>query len=69
METKNKKDSLFRTLVKTLSYRTFVAISIFIATILLNYPAGFGLKFIILTYTLGYVCFLAQERIWNMIQW
>ena len=68
METKNK-DSMSRTLIKTLSYRTFVAISIFIATILMNYPAGFGLKFIILTYTLGYLCFLAQERIWNMIQW
>ena len=69
MENKNQKDSMLRTLVKTFSYRTVVAISIFFAALILNHSAGFGLKFVILTYTLGYALFVAQERLWNMIQW
>lgn len=58
-----------RTAVKTFSYRTAVALSIFIASIAMNYGAGFGLMFVILVYTLGYVSFYLQERVWNKIQW
>lgn len=59
----------FRTLVKTFSYRTAVALSIFLASIAMNYGAGFGLMFVILVYTLGYASFYIQERIWNKISW
>ena len=63
------QDSNIRTLVKTLSYRTAVAISIFLAAIAMNYSAGFGLTFVVLSYTVGFASFWIQERIWNLIKW
>ena len=66
---RNKMEKNLRTLIKTLSYRTAVALSIFIASIVMNYSAGFGLAFVILVYTLGFASFYIQERIWNRIKW
>ena len=40
-------DSNKRTIVKTLSYRTVVAVSIFLAALAMNYSAGFGITFVI----------------------
>lgn len=62
-------ESNLRTAVKTFSYRTAVALSIFLASIVMNYGAGFGLMFVILVYTLGYASFYLQERIWNKVSW
>jgi uncharacterized membrane protein len=62
-------ESNLRTIVKTLSYRTAVAISIFIASIAMSYGAGFGLKFVILVYTLGFLTFYIQERLWLKVKW
>ena len=62
-------ESNLRTAVKTFSYRTAVALSIFLASIAMNYGAGFGLMFVILVYTLGYASFYLQERIWNKVSW
>lgn len=62
-------DSHVRTIVKALSYRTVVAISIFLAALAMSYSAGFGLTFVILSYTLGFASFWIQERIWNRFQW
>lgn len=62
-------DTTFRTIVKTFSYRTAVAISIFLAALVMNYSAGFGLTFVILTYTVGFVTFFIHERIWNLFSW
>ena len=62
-------ESNLRTIVKTLSYRTAVAISIFIASIVMSYGAGFGLKFVILVYTLGSLTFYIQERLWLKVKW
>ena len=50
-------DSNIRTVVKTLSYRTAVAASIFLAALAMNYSAGFGLTFVVLSYTVGFVSF------------
>ena len=58
-----------RTIVKTLSYRTAVAVSIFLAAIAMSYSAGFGITFVILSYTVGFVSFMIQERIWNLVNW
>jgi len=63
------KDSNIRSLVKTLSYRTAVAVSIFLAAIAMDYSAGFGLTFVVLSYTVGFASFWVQERIWNLIKW
>lgn len=62
-------DSNIRTIVKTLSYRTAVAVSIFLAALAMNYSAGFGLTFVILSYTVGFVSFWIQEKLWNMVSW
>lgn len=62
-------DSNLRTVVKVLSYRTVVALSIFLAALAMNYSAGFGITFVILSYTVGFVSFWIQEKIWNMFNW
>jgi uncharacterized membrane protein len=62
-------DSNLRTVVKTFSYRTAVAISIFLAALAMNYSAGFGLTFVIMSYTVGFLSFFVQERIWNLVRW
>jgi uncharacterized membrane protein len=62
-------DSNFRTVVKTFSYRTAVAISIFLAALAMNYSAGFGLTFVVMSYTVGFLSFFVQERIWNLVHW
>lgn len=63
------RDSKKRTLVKALSYRTCVAIGIFLAALAMNYTAGFGITFVILSYTLGFGSFWIQERVWNLVNW
>lgn len=62
-------DSQIRSLVKAFSYRTVVAASIFLAAMAMNYSAGFGLTFVVLSYTIGFASFWVQERIWNRFQW
>ena len=62
-------DTNLRTVVKTLSYRTTVAISIFLAAMAMNYSAGFGLTFVILSYTVGFASFWIQEKLWNLTKW
>jgi uncharacterized membrane protein len=46
-----------------------VALSIFLAAMAMNYSAGFGLAFVILSYTVGFLSFIVQERIWNIVSW
>lgn len=62
-------DTKARTVVKTFSYRTAVAVSIFLAALAMNYSAGFGLTFVVMSYTVGFLSFLIQERIWNRFNW
>jgi uncharacterized membrane protein len=62
-------DTNIRTVVKTFSYRTVVALSIFLTALAMNYSAGFGLTFVVMSYTVGFVSFFVQERVWNMIGW
>ena len=58
-------DKLSRTLVKTLSYRITAALTVFLLSIILSYGAGFGIKFLIITLTLGYVIYFTHDFIWN----
>ena len=62
-------DNHIRTIVKVISYRTVVAISIFLAALALNYSSGFGLTFVVLSYTVGFASFWIQERLWNLTNW
>ena len=62
-------DNHVRTIVKVISYRTVAAISIFLAALALNYSSGFGLTFVVLSYTVGLASFWIQERLWNLTNW
>lgn len=62
-------DTNLRTFAKTFSYRTAVAVSIFIAALVMDYSAGFGLTFVVLSYTVGFASFWVQEKIWNLVKW
>ena len=62
-------DTALRTFVKTLSYRITAALTVFILSIVLSYGAGFGLKFLIITLTFGFVLFFVHERVWNLVKW
>lgn len=58
-------DTHTRTLVKTFSYRCFVALSIFLAAYFMDYSAGFGATIVVLSFTIGFATFVIHERIWN----
>ena len=58
-----------RTIIKVLSYRTVVAVSIFLAALLMGYSQGFGITFVVLSYTVGFASFWVQEKLWNMVSW
>ena len=59
-------DSNLRTFIKTLSYRILSVLTVLLLSIVLDYGAGFGVKFIIITMTIGFALFFIHERIWNM---
>jgi uncharacterized membrane protein len=61
-------DTKFRTIVKTISYRTAVALGTLAAAAIMNYTQGFALSFIIISFTLGALFFAIHERIWNRFQ-
>jgi uncharacterized membrane protein len=62
-------DNNKRTIIKVLSYRTVVAVSIFFAALVMGYSQGFGITFVVLSYTVGFASFWVQEKLWNMISW
>jgi uncharacterized membrane protein len=62
-------DSNNRTLAKTLSYRLTAALTVFILSIVLSYGAGFGIKFLVITLTIGFALFYIHEKVWNTISW
>ena len=62
-------DKNYRTIVKTLSYRTAGLLSIFLLSYLLGYGSGFALKLVVASYTIGFVSYLIHEYIWNRVNW
>jgi uncharacterized membrane protein len=60
-------DTTLRTFIKTLSYRITAALSVMLLSIILSYGAGFGLKFLIITLTIGFVIYFIHDYIWNKI--
>ena len=58
-------DTKLRTFIKTLSYRIVAVLTVFALSVLLDYGPGFGMKFVIITMTLGFVLFFIHERVWN----
>ena len=62
-------DNKLRTFIKTLSYRILSILTVLVLSIVLDYGTGFGLKFVIITMTIGFALFYIHERIWNMFKW
>lgn len=62
-------DSNLRTFIKTLTYRILSVITVLALSILMDYGSGFGLKFVIITMTLGFLLFFIHEKIWIKIKW
>lgn len=62
-------DTKIRTLVKAISYRIVAALTVFILSIVMSYGAGFGIKFVIITMTIGLALFYIHERVWAHIKW
>lgn len=62
-------DTTIRTFIKTLSYRLTAAFTVFLLSIVLSYGAGFGIKFVIITLTIGFLLFYIHERVWVRIKW
>lgn len=62
-------DTNFRTAVKTFSYRCAAALSVFLAALVMGHGGAFGLNFVILSFTVGFVSFFLHERVWNMVRW
>lgn len=62
-------ETRIRTITKTFSYRTVVAVSIFLAALGMNYSSGFGLTFVVMSFTVGFASFFMHERAWNLSAW
>lgn len=61
-------DSNLRTFIKTLSYRILSVLTVLVLSIVLDYGSGFGLKFVIITMTIGFLLFFIHERVWNLFK-
>ena len=62
-------DTKTRTVVKTISYRTVAALSVFLTALAMNYSAGFGMFFVVMSYTVALVFFIIHERLWELVKW
>lgn len=62
-------DTKLRTFIKTFSYRVLAALSIYLLSVVLDYPSGFGVKLVVITMTVGFALFYIHERVWNRITW
>jgi len=61
-------DSKLRTFIKTLSYRILSVLTVLVLSIVLDYGSGFGLKFVVITMTIGFLLFFIHERVWNLFK-
>jgi len=61
-------DTKKRTIIKTLSYRFFVMLSLVVTGLLFAKDVTWISKFIIFSWTIGLVSFLVHERLWVYFQ-
>ena len=62
------KDNNTRTLVKTISYRFFVMISMVAIGLSFAKDAEWITKFVIMSWTVGFISFIIHEKLWNLSQ-
>lgn len=62
------KDNNYRTLVKTISYRFFVMISMVAVGLAFAKDAEWITKFVVMSWTVGFISFIIHEKLWNLSQ-
>jgi uncharacterized membrane protein len=62
------KDNNTRTLVKTISYRFFVMISMVAVGLAFAKDAEWITKFVVMSWTVGFISFIIHEKLWNLSQ-
>jgi len=68
MENTLVKDNNWRTLVKTISYRFWVMVSMVAVGLAFGKDSTWITKFIVMSWTVGFVSFIIHEKIWNFFQ-
>lgn len=62
------KDTNTRTVVKTISYRFWVMVSMVLVGLSFGKDAEWITKFIVMSWTVGLVSFIIHEKVWNFFQ-
>ena len=62
------KDNNYRTIVKTISYRFFVMISMVAVGLAFAKDAEWITKFVVMSWTVGFISFIIHEKLWNLSQ-
>ena len=61
-------DTNWRTLVKSISYRFWVMVSMVAVGLSFGKDAEWITKFVIMSWTVGFISFIIHEKIWNFTQ-
>lgn len=62
------KDNNWRTLVKSISYRFWVMVSMVAVGLSFGKDAEWITKFVIMSWTVGFISFIIHEKLWNLSQ-
>ena len=62
------KDNNWRTLAKTISYRFWVMVSMVLVGIAFAKDAEWITKFVVMSWTVGFISFIIHEKLWNLSQ-
>lgn len=62
------KDNNWRTLVKSISYRFWVMVSMIAVGLSFGKDAEWITKFVIMSWTVGFISFIIHEKLWNLSQ-
>ena len=68
MATAVVKDNNWRTLVKSISYRFWVMVSMIAVGLSFGKDAEWITKFVVMSWTVGFISFIIHEKIWNFFQ-
>ncbi len=69
MNSSKHADTHYRTVVKTITYRIVIVISIFIVTYITTGEIGDALAITSITAVTGTILYYIHERVWNSIHW
>ncbi len=67
-EIKKTKDTNWRTLFKSVSYRFWVMVTTIAVGLFFAKDAEWITKFIVMSWTVGFISFIIHEKVWNFFQ-